>query len=287
MKPLFAIDLTTDKKNEKMNGEEFIIQRTSQELLEAHEKATETVNITAKNAKLPTSLNITKHLCLCFAAIIFAASTEALSNGTSLIDAYNNAPYLVWIAASCLVIFLLLKIVEIIKSKTVMGSDETAHEIDNLNKYTQSIFAELSVPENARELDILFFHYKLKKGTIKPCEKGAMPTPYINFEVKAFSDDKNLYLTALESKYGIPISSISKIRTVKKSITILGWNKNIGINEGIYKQYKLTTDKFGLICCKRYHVIEVNHNGEIYVIYIPDYELPQIEQLTGLKATQE
>ena len=34
MKPLFAIDLTTDKKNDKMNGEEFIIQRTSQELLE-------------------------------------------------------------------------------------------------------------------------------------------------------------------------------------------------------------------------------------------------------------
>ena len=75
--------------------------------------------------------------------------------------------------------------------------------------------------------------------------------------------------------------------TVIFDANILGWNKEIGINEGIYKQYKLTTDKFGLICCKRYHVTEIIHNGEIYVIYIPDYELPQIEQLTGLKATQE
>ena len=287
MKPLLAIDITTDKKNEKFNGDEFIVQRTSPELLDSHNTAIENVEKTEKRSELPVVVNIIKNLSFFVSLVIIAGYFKAASDDLSLADAYNNAPYLAWISGTCLIIYIVMKIIEKKNSKTVLESDEAAHEIDKLNNYTDAIYSELSVPDNSRNLDILFFHYKLKNGEIKPCEIGAMPTPYINFATKAFTDETNLYLATLDCKYGIPLSSITKIRTVKKRISIFGWNKDIGIKEGIYKQYKLSSSDLGLINCKRYHIIEINHIGELYCIYIPDYELVQIEELTGLKAIEE
>jgi hypothetical protein len=287
MRPFFGIDITTDRNNENIYDEEFIVQRSSPELVESHDKAIERLEKTENRAKLPFALNIIKSISICFALIVFLSTVRAISDDIPFAQAYRNAPYLYWIAFFCVVVFVFLKIYEKRNERNVINSDEAAHDAKKLSEYTDIIYEELSVPEDARDLDILFFHYKVKNGEIKPCEKGIMPTPYVNFAVKAFTDNDILYLASLDIKYAIPLSLISRIRTVKKRISILGWNKDIGINEGIYKQYKLTNSNLGLICCKRFHVIEINHNSETYVIYIPDYELPQIEQLTGLKATEE
>ena len=71
-----------------------------------------------------------------------------------------------------------------------------------------------------------------------------------------------------------------KIHTVKKHIRIAGWNKDEEFNKGMYKQYKLTTDNYGCVHCKQYHVLEINHQGESYGIYFPSYELPTLEECT-------
>lgn len=287
MKPLFAIDLTNNKKNDIVNGEEFIVQRSSTELLESHEKTVEQLEETEKRAKLPLALKIIKYICIYFPLSVLVSTVRAISDDITFSQAYRNAPYLYWIAFFCVVVFLFLKIYEKRNEKNVINSDEAAHDAKKLSEYTDIIYEELSVPEDARDLDILFFHYKVKNGEIKPCEKGMMPTPYVNFAVKAFTDNDNLYLASLDIKYAFPLSSLSRIRTVNKRISCFGWNKDIGIKEGIYKQYKLSYDNLGLVSCRRYHIIEINRSGELYCIYIPDYELPQIEELTQLKATEE
>ena len=287
MKPLFAIDLTNNKKNDIVNGEEFIVQRSSTELLESHEKTVEQLEETEKRAKLPLALKIIKSISICFALIVFLSTVRAISDDITFSQAYRNAPYLYWIAFFCVVVFVFLKIYEKRNEKNVINSDEAAHDAKKLSEYTDVLFEELSVPQDANFVDVLFFHYKVKNGEIKPCEKGMMPTPYVNFAVKAFTDNDILYLASLDIKYAFPLSSLSRIRTVNKRISCFGWNKDIGIKEGIYKQYKLSYDNLGLVNCRRYHIIEINRSGELYCIYIPDYELPQIEELTQLKATEE
>ena len=92
--------------------------------------------------------------------------------------------------------------------------------------------------------------------------------PYLNPVFKIFSDTNCLYIANLEGKYAFPLSSLVSIHTVKKRIRIAGWNKEIGFKQGVYKQYKL----------------EVYHDGVSLGIYIPCYELPIFEELTGLKA---
>jgi len=109
--------------------------------------------------------------------------------------------------------------------------------------------------------------------------------PYDNPIFHVFADSENLYFANLEGKYAFPLSSIKAINTVKETIRILEWNKDEQYNKGIYKEYKLREDDYGCIHSKCYHVMEIEHNGELWGIYFPCYELPTFEQLTGLKAT--
>jgi len=149
-----------------------------------------------------------------------------------------------------------------------------------LDGVAHAVYSELAVPDDAKDIDILSFFYKIKDGEIKVQEKGMQVFQYFNPEFKIFSDENNLYLANLEGKYAFPLSSIVKIHSVKKHIRIAGWNKDEKYNKGIYEQFKLTTDNYGCIHCKQYYILEINHQGESCGIYFPGYELPTLEECT-------
>ena len=172
------------------------------------------------------------------------------------------------------------------KKKAILEDEENALAISKLDGIHDTIMSELSVPADAKEVDVLFFHYKVKDGEIKVHGKATMMVQYLNLIFSIYADEENLYLANLECKYAFPLSSLKTIRTIKKRIHIPEWNKEEAFNKGIYKQYKLVSDKYGFIHCKSYHILELTHNGEDYGIYFPNYELPIFEEATGLKAEQ-
>ena len=139
----------------------------------------------------------------------------------------------------------------------------------------------MKVPETSKEVDILIFFYKIKNGEIKVCEKGMQYAKYLNPIFNVFCDQENLYLANLEGKYAFPLSSIKRVRTVKKKIVIASWNKDVSFKDDIYKPYKLTDDNYGAIHCKQYHIIEIEKDGEIFGIYFPSYELPAFKEVLG------
>ena len=96
--------------------------------------------------------------------------------------------------------------------------------------------------------------------------------PYINPVFYIFTDSENLYLANLEGKYAIPLSQIKAIKSIKKTIRIMEWNKDEEFNKGIYKQYKLSEDNYGCIICKSYHILEFEHDNDLWGIYFPCYE---------------
>ena len=107
---------------------------------------------------------------------------------------------------------------------------------------------------------------------------------FSNLIFKAYRDNENLYLTNCNGKYAFPLSSLSSIRTVKKHTVIKEWHKEEPYDKGIYKPYHMSIDKFGCLNCNSYYILEAVHNTETYGIYIPCYELPVFEELTGLRA---
>ena len=79
-------------------------------------------------------------------------------------------------------------------------------------------------------------------------------------------------------------ASLCAIRTIWKSIAVPTWNKETELGKGCYKEYKLTVDKYQCVHMKKYYILEFEQNGETWGIYFPQYELPVVETLTGIKA---
>lgn len=284
MKPFLGVDLTTDKKNEQFQGEEFLTLKPSDALSKSLESSSENAEATVERSKLRLPFRIIQYTCWIVALLLISGILKA---DVSFAEGYSNAPFLYWGAGACAVIWLILWIWGRQKSKTVLSAEESTQTFSHLEGVSDAVYAELAVPADAKEVDILSFFYKVKDGNIKVCEKGMQIAPYINPIFRAFADSENLYLANLVGKYTFPLAEIAALRTVKKHIRIIGWNKEEKFNKGIYKQYKLTADNYGCIHCKYYHILEINHGGELYGIYIPCYELPIFEELTGLKVQQE
>ena len=282
MKPFLGIDLTTDKKNEQMNGQEFLVQTPSAALTKSFDDSLEKAEETVAKAKLPRLFRILQYICGITALLVICG---ILKSDVSFAEGYHNAPWLFWIGAGCAAIWLVLWLWSLYKDSS-LKSEESTQTLSHFESVSDAIFTNLGVPDNAKDVDIFLFFYKMKDGNIKIHEKGLQIAPYINTVFKIFSDAENLYLANLEGKYAFPLSSIVKIHTVKKHIRFVGWNKEEKYNKGIYKQYKLTVDNYGVIHCKQYHILEVNHHGETFGIYFPCYELPVFEECTKQQQTK-
>lgn len=289
MKPFLGVDLTTDKKNEQVNGEEFLVAKPSYMLTQSFERSSENAEETIEKSKLPLPVRIVQWICGVGGALVAAGILRGIARNDDISfgQAYQNAPWLFWLAGACLLVWGILKLISVRKAKSVLETDESTQTFENLESTCDAIFTELSVPKDSKEADILSFFYKVKGDEIKICQKGMQMAHCVNAVYKVFADSENLYIANVEGKYAFPLSSVKAIRTVKKHISIPEWNKEERFNKGVYKQYKLTTDDYGNIHSKYYHVIEIDCDGELLGIYIPCYELPVFEELTGLKAIQD
>lgn len=289
MKPFLGIDLTTNKKNEQMNGEEFLVAKPSSALTEHLERTTEDAQDTVEKSMLPLPFRIVQWICGIGGVIIIVSIVKALcdEDSVTISEAYQNASWLFWLGGLCLLIWGILKLISLRREKNTFESDEGIQAFSDFEKSCDAIYSELSVPTDSKEVDILSFYYKVKQGKIKVCEKGMQVAPYINPIYNIFTDSENLYLANLDGKYAFPLTSIKAIRRVKKTINILEWNKDEPHNKGYYKQFKLAEANYGEIICKCYYIMEIERGGETHGIYIPNYELPVFEELTGLKAQEE
>lgn len=283
MKPLLGIDLTTDKKNEQLNGSEFIVAKPSEAMTHALEKALNGADEVHKKSRFPLAVRIIKWICGAVGGVVGTCFMRALED-MSIEEAYQNATEFVWVGIACIIVWLVLEIFSRKKAKDVMETDESTRTFSNLESVTDAVFSELAVPAEAKDVDILSFFYKEKEGEIKMHQKGLQIVQYYNFNYKIFADSENFYMANLEEKYAFPLASLRAIHTVKKRIILYTWNKEEKYNKGVYKQYKLDIGEGGEIHCKNFHILEFEHNGELWGLYFPAYELPAFEEVTGLKA---
>ena len=281
MKPFLGIDLTENKKNEEVHGREFLVQELSAAMSQCLESSAEETTETLKKAKLSLPLRIIQYVCGFSGLLILGGILKA---DVSFAEGYQNAPALYWIAGICLPIWLVLWLGGKHKEKQVLSTEESTQTISHLEGVSNASYSELGVPADANTVDILSFFYKIKDGEIKVQEKAMQVFQYFNLEYKLFCDEENIYLSSLHEKFAFPRQSLKGIRTVQKHIRLMDWNKEESFNKGIYKEYALTRDNYGCIHCKWYHILEIEHKGETFGVYIPGYDLPAWEKITGLTA---
>ena len=244
MKPFIGIDITENKKNEKFNGEEFIIKSVSQSQREKFEDAQDDAFDLVEESKMPLLFRIIQGACGVIGLMLLSGILKAFTgeDSVSLSEGYHNAPWLFWVCGSCLIVWAILKLLSVKKRKETLETDEGENVAEKLESISKSIYTELDVPFSAETVDILGFTYKIKDGELKAKETGFSPTAYLNIEFKAFTEENNLILADLENKYAFPLASLQAIHTVNKHISIPNWNKEEAPNKGQYKKYKLKTN---------------------------------------------
>lgn len=283
MKPFLGINVTEDKKNTKPNGMEMMVEEPSPELTASLKSSQSKMNETEKKAKLPLVLRIIQFVSMLGAAIFVIGILRGLDEIT-LTEAYANAPVLFWIGGACIAVAAVLSIFEKSRKKKVLGSDDSTRTLSHISASVETIFEDLGVPDNARDVDIFVFFYKDKNGEPKITTKGKQLFMFMNFPFKIFADSKKFYLANVEGKYEFCRDDIKGIKTVGKRYSMNDWNKEYPYDDERYKKYKLTLDQYGVFYGKNYYILEVESNGQLWGIYFPSYELPLFEALSGLKA---
>lgn len=284
MKPFLGIDLTTDKKNEKFDGLEFLVMEPSEALTKSFEDSQGNAEETVKKANIPMLIRVFQYVSL-FVGIVLGKSIA--KNTLPFSEAYQNAPWLYWGFGLSFLLCIGLWYLGKKRAESVLSTDESTQTFSRLEGIENAIYTELGVPSYSANIDVLSFFYKVDKGEIKVKEKPMQMFKYLNFEFKIFSDNENMYLVNCDGKFSFPLRDIVAIKKVKKHITFNNWNKEENFNKGIYKQYKIAADKYGTIHGKGYLLVEIKHNDEMFGIYIPDYEIQTLEAVTRIKAQVE
>lgn len=289
MKPFLGVDITNDKKNEKFNGDRFIVANTSvAQIKSLEESSEEQFDLLMNKTKLPLPVRIISGICGFVSLLgIFIIITAFFKDESELTpEMLMDMPWIFIVTGICIAVWITCTVFGHLKSKKVLEGEEYSKLTAETEKLTDSISEELCIPSDAVETEVISVTYKMKNGEIKPVTSGMALSPYTNFVMRAFCADGILYLADWESKYAIPFSEIRSIHTVKKAITVPMWYKDEEPNKGEYKKYKLKQGNIGTVTSKSYHILEFNHGGEAWGVYFPCYELPVFERLTGLRAEE-
>lgn len=286
MKPFYGIDRTTLKKNTFHEGDCFIAATVSDMTRQSYERALQSAAKELEATKLNPILRGLKTVCSWITLIVFLSTIRALRNVT-IAEAFENAPFIFWLMGGCGIVWLVLTILTNRKAKTVMAGEDFNMSTRRLEGEIDRVFRELQVPEDAKQVDVVQLTYRWKNGTVKISTTGSETTPYTNVSLRVFRREDVLCLADLENRYELPISAMRRLKMVKKPLVIQGWNKEEKLNDPFYKPYKLTMDNYERVHTKSYGLLELNHDGVDWALWLPPYELNYISALTGLPITEE
>ncbi|MBR3298721.1 MAG: hypothetical protein IKI64_05885 [Clostridia bacterium] len=280
MKPVFGVDITTDRRNDWSNSDEFILRKVGAELEAKLEGAADSAHTIEKKSGLSLLETILRAVSGTAALFVFIGVFDhALDHG------FKEALKKLWpwfcVFAICGAAWLALTLIGRLKKRKMLVSGEAAAANEALEAALDKARSELGVPENAEAVDVFLLSYKLKNGKLK-----IDGDPFwLNGEVYAYRDGDALMLWGGEKVWAFPIKNMKGIKTVRAFKTAMCWNKKEKHKEGRFAQYRLIPNNYGLRM-KAYHILELEHGGESYGIYFPCWELPVFERLTGLAAEE-
>ncbi|MBR4769339.1 MAG: phage holin family protein [Clostridia bacterium] len=286
MKPFFGIDITTDKKNETQNADQFLVQKPSAAAEKKNsmffDDAFDAFKDAMKAEDKKTNLFVCAGMAGLFSLVFFLICVVAR---------WQNGPnpdgwwWALAIGLGCAALAAVLAALGWRCGKYEAKWDDLENETDRVEDSITEIYRELGVPQSAKSVEALGFFYRVKNGELRPCKaEWDQSQLYYGYTFKGYVRGGRLCLACLDGVFALPRNEIKAIRTIRKRIVLPMWAKDEPITGEKFKPYQLKEDEYGNVCAKWYHVLEFEHDGEAWGIWFPNYELPAYEKLTGLKA---
>lgn len=281
MKNIFGVK----KDSEVLDGQNYIIRRCSEEIIKEKEKYLNEFNTHKKNAYLPKWLNIIKNICLFSFLFIFICILGAIDE-VSIQDAYNNAPFLFYICGITFIIFIILFIINKVKEKKVLNSDEFIDFKSKSDFFLTKVLNDLSIPINSNEVDIFSYVYDLNKKEKEKNAYSLQMSKYFNMSMYIFKENDALCLATVNEVLSIPLNHIKEVYKINKKINAYGWNKEEPYNKGKYKEYKITANQYNVLFYKYYYSIRINDGTTDYEIIVPPYDYEYFDNIINLEVKE-
>ena len=283
MKVFFGTNLTFDKNNDRMDGEDFGVERLPESMETALDESASHLDELQSKAQFPSFVRAIRTACG-FIAIVLGVSILRALTEIPLKNAYANAPVIFWLVPLTVAAWGILSYLTIQRKKAVESGEEAKNALKAADALMRSCYDTLGVPKQADSLDVLCSQYTIKDG--RAVNKPTACYTFVNAELKAFVQDDALCFADISQKISVPLSCVQSIRLIDKSITFPTWNKKKGYREAPYDQYKISATRFGYSIKPYYALLIRSEEGEEYELYFPAYELSTVQKLTGLIPTE-
>ena len=278
MKNVFGVQHSKDKKTSinDFDGAEFICKQIKAERLDSINNIDEAEEVQKKKMSLPLPLSILKGLSFFAGMVIILGILRA---DVTISEAFANAPGIFYALPIVWIIFGILQVMEIVKKKKHMASDEFEEFIQNSEETAARSMQELGIPITAPLVDVFSYAYKLKKDKTVPVSGN---NQYVTVEFFLYQDESKLYLADHTSVFGFNKKDFVKIEKIAKRTTSLGWNKPDAFNSDKYKKYKITQNQYGTVFYKYHYSLQLSSSGKIFEILVPPYEIATISRILNL-----
>ena len=280
MKVFLGRDITTDKENDVLDGDELVVAEISDELEQALDENEEERDKLEESISLPLPLQILWGVC---AVAVVVCVTMVLNNegGPSLAELYAMIPWAFYVFGGMVIVGAALTVWQYSRKRSVVESAVFTHAENAADRLMAEAYDALGVPGEAVNVDVLMSDYVVQDGEpVAMVRERSLKGLMIPEEMKTFVADGNLYMADGHQKWAIPLDSITGIRSIDRKMYLPEWNKPEKNNSPAYREYKIR-EKDDQYYFKSYYALCFVYEQEPYWLYFPPYELPVIRQLTG------
>lgn len=282
MRPLFCIDVTRNRKNEELNGVEFIAREISDESKKILNKKIKALNSRANKIKPSCLAALTMAVCFLAGLILFiGAVVSAVKDVTS--QSFKN-PALFIASVIFFIIFAVLLFIIKRKNKELPPDEEVIELTEEVNNEYIILEEELGIPEDYKEIEVLKFYYKNKndKRRVVHHRKGFEFSPrYENIPYKFYTTPGYLHIADKTCVYAFALHELKRIQLITKDIKIPYWLKSEAFDSEAFEQYRIKETDSGYLL-REHYVLEIERNDETFGLYFPNYELNEIQEITGI-----
>ena len=280
MKPFWCSKVSGNKL--KFNGDELVVKKASKGAINRVDKLCDEENeYKRKKVYLPYIFSIIQIVALCIAGIGALSLYLGAEYDIVSLDDFEWRVVILLTVLSGVVLFGIFgyeKLRQINYEKSDICAEYNAR-IDNM---FDSIYLEMGVPIDAPYVDFLHFNYRLNGAGVVPVKTEKYSQLFNIWDFKFYSDNKKLYMASDEAVYAIDIASIKGIKKIDEPISISVDRRQ---KKRIAKFEKCNVKgRFGTYKIESYYIMGFEHKSDLWGLYFPWYELPVIEELTGIKA---
>ena len=151
-----------------------------------------------------------------------------------------------------------------------------------LMRALECAYTDMGVPADADDVDVFSFSYVMKEGEIIPVTK------YVNLPMKMYVKDRHLYFSDLARAYALSLDSVRSITEVNEKITFPFWHRDMPHDDSLYTPFSIKYRKLRRVYeAKYYYEMKLEEKGEEYSITFAPYDIAAFERLAEVNCANK